>query len=225
MRTHLESCIAKPTLGMRAHLCSDMVASMSDQSAADSAFNARDGCTVRAAVCAGLRILATAARKFLRKMIKFSVTIMRGCFGGCSFCSITEHEGRVIQSRSETSILREIEQIRDRTPGFTGIISDPVVRRQICIGWPAKPRSRGCVQTPFVCIRTSVTTWEPITDRWFGCIAKRGRFPVKRIFVASGVRYDLAVRSPEWIRELAQHHTGGYLKIAPEHTKTDRCPT
>ena len=57
-------------------------------------------------------------------MIRFSVNIMRGCFGGCSFCSITEHEGRIIQSRSEGSILREIETIRDRTEGFTGIISD-----------------------------------------------------------------------------------------------------
>lgn len=57
-------------------------------------------------------------------MIRFSVTIMRGCFGGCSFCSITEHEGRIIQNRSEGSILKEIENIRDKTKGFTGIISD-----------------------------------------------------------------------------------------------------
>ncbi len=57
-------------------------------------------------------------------MIKTSVNIMRGCFGGCTFCSITEHEGRIIQSRSEDSILREIEKIRDQVPGFTGTISD-----------------------------------------------------------------------------------------------------
>ena len=57
-------------------------------------------------------------------MIRFSVNIMRGCFGGCTFCSITEHEGRIIQNRSEDSIVREIETIRDTVPGFTGVISD-----------------------------------------------------------------------------------------------------
>ena len=57
-------------------------------------------------------------------MIRFSIAIQRGCFGGCTFCSITEHEGRIIQSRSEASILREIETIRDEVPGFTGVISD-----------------------------------------------------------------------------------------------------
>jgi uncharacterized radical SAM protein YgiQ len=58
------------------------------------------------------------------EMIRFSVNIMRGCFGGCTFCSITEHEGRIIQSRSEDSVIREIEDIRDKVPGFTGVISD-----------------------------------------------------------------------------------------------------
>nr|MBA3539720.1 YgiQ family radical SAM protein [Deltaproteobacteria bacterium] len=155
------------------------------------------------------------------EMIKFSVTILRGCFGGCSFCSITEHEGRVIQSRSEKSILGEIEQIRDRTPGFTGNISDlggPTANmyRLACKdrAIEAACRKPSCVY-PDICDNLG-TDHGPLVALYKKARAIPG---VKRIFVASGVRYDLAVRSPEWIKELAQHHTGGYLKIAPEHTE------
>jgi uncharacterized radical SAM protein YgiQ len=155
------------------------------------------------------------------EMIKFSVTILRGCFGGCSFCSITEHEGRVIQSRSETSILREIERIRDVTPGFTGNISDlggPTANmyRMACKSTEIESACRkpSCVY-PDICDNLG-TDHAPLVALYRKARAIKG---VKRIFVASGVRYDLAVRSPEWIRELAQHHTGGYLKIAPEHTE------
>jgi uncharacterized radical SAM protein YgiQ len=155
------------------------------------------------------------------EMIKFSVTILRGCFGGCSFCSITEHEGRVIQSRSEGSILREIERIRDQTPGFHGIISDlggPTANmyRMACKSREieAACRKPSCV-FPDICdnLGTDHSSLVALYRK------ARGIKGVKRIFIASGVRYDLAVRSPEWIRELAQHHTGGYLKIAPEHTE------
>jgi uncharacterized radical SAM protein YgiQ len=155
------------------------------------------------------------------EMIKFSVTILRGCFGGCSFCSITEHEGRVIQSRSEPSILREIERIRDVTPGFTGNISDlggPTANmyRMACKSREieAACRKPSCVY-PDICDNLG-TDHSPLVALYRKARAIKG---VKRIFIASGVRYDLAVRSPEWIRELAQHHTGGYLKIAPEHTE------
>ncbi|HUJ57812.1 MAG TPA: YgiQ family radical SAM protein [Kofleriaceae bacterium] len=155
------------------------------------------------------------------EMIKFSVTILRGCFGGCSFCSITEHEGRVIQSRSEGSILREIERIRDVTPGFTGVISDlggPTANmyRMACKTREieAACRKPSCVY-PDICDNLG-TDHAPLVALYRKARAIRG---VRRVFVASGVRYDLAVRSPEWIRELAQHHTGGYLKIAPEHTE------
>jgi uncharacterized radical SAM protein YgiQ len=155
------------------------------------------------------------------EMIKFSVTILRGCFGGCSFCSITEHEGRIIQNRSEASILREIERIRDATPGFTGIISDlggPTANmyRLACKSREieAACRKPSCVY-PDICDNLG-TDHAPLVALYRKARAIRG---VKRVFVASGVRYDLAVRSPEWIRELAQHHTGGYLKIAPEHTE------
>jgi uncharacterized radical SAM protein YgiQ len=156
------------------------------------------------------------------EMIKFSVTIMRGCFGGCSFCSITEHEGRIIQSRSETSILREIEHIRDKTPGFTGIISDlggPTANmyRLACKSREIEAACRlpSCVY-PDICNNLG-TDHGPLVRLYRKARAIPG---IKRIFVASGVRYDLAVRSPEWIKELAQHHTGGYLKIAPEHTES-----
>jgi uncharacterized radical SAM protein YgiQ len=155
------------------------------------------------------------------EMIKFSVTILRGCFGGCSFCSITEHEGRVIQSRSEASILGEIERIRDSTPGFHGVISDlggPTANmyRMACKSREieAACRKPSCVY-PDICDNLG-TDHAPLVALYRKARAIPG---VKRVFVASGVRYDLAVRSPEWIRELAQHHTGGYLKIAPEHTE------
>ena len=154
-------------------------------------------------------------------MIKFSVTILRGCFGGCSFCSITEHEGRVIQSRSEASILAEIERVRDMTPGFHGIISDiggPTANmyRMACKTREieAACRKPSCV-FPDICDNLG-TDHGPLVSLYRKARALKG---IKRVFVASGVRYDLAVRSPEWIRELAQHHTGGYLKIAPEHTE------
>ncbi|HEY0193448.1 MAG TPA: YgiQ family radical SAM protein, partial [Kofleriaceae bacterium] len=155
------------------------------------------------------------------EMIKFSVTILRGCFGGCSFCSITEHEGRVIQSRSEASILGEIERVRDRTPGFHGVISDiggPTANmyRMACKSREieAACRKPSCV-FPDICDNLG-TDHGPLVKLYRKVRALPG---IKRVFIASGVRYDLAVRSPEWIRELAQHHTGGYLKIAPEHTE------
>lgn len=156
------------------------------------------------------------------EMIRHSVTIMRGCFGGCSFCSITEHEGRIIQSRSEKSILKEIETIRDKTEGFTGIISD--------IGGPTANMYRmRCKdeETEAVCRRPSCvypdicknldTSHDPLIQLYRKAREIKG---IKKIMVASGVRYDLAVKSPTYIRELVEHHVGGYLKIAPEHTES-----
>ncbi|HEU0071776.1 MAG TPA: YgiQ family radical SAM protein [Alphaproteobacteria bacterium] len=154
-------------------------------------------------------------------MIKFSVTIMRGCFGGCSFCSITEHEGRIIQNRSETSILREIELIRDKSPDFKGVISD--------IGGPTANMYRLACKDPKIeaaCRRPSCvfpdvcpnlnTSHDDLIRLYRKVREVRG---VKKVMVASGVRYDLAVKSPEYIKELVTHHVGGYLKIAPEHTE------
>jgi len=156
------------------------------------------------------------------EMIRFSVNIMRGCFGGCTFCSITEHEGRIIQSRSEDSILREIEEIRDKTPGFTGVISDlggPTANmyRIACKSTEIEQSCRklSCVY-PEICPNLN-------TDHsaLIGLYRKARALPgVKKVLVASGVRYDLAVRDPAYVRELAMHHVGGYLKIAPEHTES-----
>ena len=155
------------------------------------------------------------------EMIRFSVTILRGCFGGCSFCSITEHEGRIIQNRSEASILREIEAVRDRTPGFHGIISDlggPTANmwRLACKDREieAACRKPSCV-FPDICENLG-TDHGPLIALYRKARALPG---VKKILIASGLRYDLAVRSPAYVKELAQHHTGGYLKIAPEHTE------
>ena len=152
------------------------------------------------------------------EMIRFSVAIQRGCFGGCTFCSITEHEGRIIQSRSEGSILREVEAIRDDVPGFTGVISD--------LGGPTANMYRLHCRSPEVesaCRRPSCvfpgicpnlnTDHAPLIRLY----RKARELPgIKKVLIASGVRYDLAIESPEYVRELATHHTGGYLKIAPE---------
>jgi len=155
------------------------------------------------------------------EMIRFSVNIMRGCFGGCTFCSITEHEGRIIQSRSEDSIIREIEEMRDKVPGFTGIVSD--------LGGPTANMYRLACKSPEIeaACRKPSCVWPGIcsnlnTDH--GPLVKlyrraRGLRGVKKILIGSGLRYDLAVQSPEYVKELVQHHVGGYLKIAPEHTE------
>lgn len=155
------------------------------------------------------------------EMIRFSVNIMRGCFGGCSFCSITEHEGRIIQSRSEGSVLREIELIRDKTKGFTGTISDmggPTANmyRLACKDKETEAicRKPSCV-FPDICKNLN-TDHSSLVQLYRKARAVPG---VRKINIASGLRYDLAVRNPEYVKELVTHHVGGYLKIAPEHTE------
>jgi uncharacterized radical SAM protein YgiQ len=152
------------------------------------------------------------------KMIRFSVAIQRGCFGGCTFCSITEHEGRIIQSRSEDSVLREIETVRDTVPGFTGVISDlggPTANmyRLACKSREIESACRrpSCVY-PGICPNLD-TDHAPLIRLYRRARALPG---IRKVLIASGVRYDLAIESPEYVKELAQHHTGGYLKIAPE---------
>ncbi len=155
------------------------------------------------------------------EMIRFSVNIMRGCFGGCTFCSITEHEGRIIQSRSEDSVIQEIEDIRDKVTGFTGIISDlggPTANMyRIGCKSPeieAACRKPSCVY-PGIC--PNLNTDHSALIRMYR--RARGLKGIKKILIGSGLRYDLAVQSPEYVKELVQHHVGGYLKIAPEHTE------
>ncbi|MDJ0758714.1 MAG: YgiQ family radical SAM protein [Woeseiaceae bacterium] len=155
------------------------------------------------------------------EMIRFSVNIMRGCFGGCTFCSITEHEGRIIQSRSEESILEEVEKIRDSVPGFTGVVSDlggPTANmyRLACKSKEieAACRKPSCV-FPGICPNLN-TDHSSLTQLYRKARALPG---IKKILIASGLRYDLAVEDPEYVKELVTHHVGGYLKIAPEHTE------
>ncbi len=155
-------------------------------------------------------------------MIKDSVTIMRGCFGGCTFCSITTHQGRTIQSRSKASVLSEVEQMA-ADPKFKGTVSD--------IGGPtanmyemkctrpeveAVCRRQSCVH-PTIC-KLLGTDHGPLVE-----LMKEAReVPgIKKVLVASGIRMDLARRSPDYMRELVQHHVGGHLKVAPEHTDPD----
>jgi uncharacterized radical SAM protein YgiQ len=155
------------------------------------------------------------------KMIRFSVSIQRGCFGGCTFCSITEHEGRIIQNRSEQSVIREIEQIRDTVPGFTGVISDlggPTANmyRIACKSREIESACRkpSCVY-PGICPNLN-TDHSALIHLYRRARALPG---VKKVLIGSGVRYDLAIESPEYVKELVQHHVGGYLKIAPEHLR------
>jgi len=154
-------------------------------------------------------------------MIRFSVNIMRGCFGGCTFCSITEHEGRIIQSRSEPSILKEIEEIRDKVKGFTGVISDlggPTANmyRLACKEKSIEESCRrlSCVY-PTICSNLG-TDHSKLISLYRKARALPG---IKKILISSGLRYDLAVKSPEYVKELVTHHVGGLLKIAPEHSE------
>jgi uncharacterized radical SAM protein YgiQ len=156
------------------------------------------------------------------EMIRFSVNIMRGCFGGCTFCSITEHEGRIIQSRSEESIVREVETIRDTVPGFTGNISD--------LGGPTANMYRLKCKDPKIesscrrlsCVYPGICSNLNTSHADLTKLYRRVRniSGIKRVFIASGLRYDIAVEDPEYVKELVTHHVGGYLKIAPEHTES-----
>jgi radical SAM superfamily enzyme YgiQ (UPF0313 family) len=200
-----------------------------DQPAADPADHGRDGPCVRPALRAQPAPQLRRRGRQPRRRDQdpgvgddpLSVNIMRGCFGGCTFCSITEHEGRIIQSRSEDSVIREIEEIRDKVKGFTGTISDlgRPHGQHVPPGLP-QPRDRG--RLPQAELRLPRHLPEPDhrprpADPHVPPGARlKG---VKKILIGSGLRYDLAVQSPEYVKELVQHHVGGYLKIAPEHTE------
>lgn len=154
--------------------------------------------------------------------VKHSIVTMRGCFGGCTFCSITEHEGRVIQSRSAESVLREVRALR-RMGDFRGTITDlggPTANmyQMACKDDAIEKACRrmSCV-FPEVC-ENLVTDHQPLIQLMKAVREEEG---VKKVFIASGIRYDLAERSPEFVAELATHHTGGQLSVAPEHSKKD----
>ena len=155
------------------------------------------------------------------EMIRFSVNIMRGCFGGCTFRSITEHEGRIIQSRSEDSVIHEIEEMRDKVKGFTGVVSDlgGPTANMYRIGCKSPEIESACRKPscvfPGICPNLN-TDHDPLIKLYRRARALKG---VKKILISSGLRYDLAIQSPEYVKELVTHHVGGYLKIAPEHTE------
>ena len=155
------------------------------------------------------------------EMIKHSVSILRGCFGGCTFCSITAHEGRIIQSRSESSVISEIEEIRSKGSGFTGIISDLGGATANMYKMGCKDKTIESMCRRFSCLypepcRHLNTDHEPLIDLYRKARDVKG---IKKILIGSGVRYDIAIKSPEYVKELVSHHVGGYLKIAPEHTE------
>jgi uncharacterized radical SAM protein YgiQ len=156
------------------------------------------------------------------EMIKDSVTILRGCFGGCTFCSITAHQGRIIQSRSEASIVKEAEKIA-ADPEFKGVVSDvggatANMYRMRCTRpeVEAKCKRLSCVH-PTIC-KLLGTDHDPLVKLLRDVRSVEG---IRKVFVASGIRMDLAQLSPEYVRELAEHHTGGRLKVAPEHTSPE----
>jgi uncharacterized radical SAM protein YgiQ len=157
-----------------------------------------------------------------QEMIKDSVTIMRGCFGGCTFCSITAHQGRIIQNRSETSILKEVEKLA-ADPEFKGIVSDvggatANMYRMRCTKpeVEAKCKRLSCIH-PTIC-KLLGTDHDPTIKLMRQVRETPG---IRKAFVASGIRMDLAQLSPEYVRELAEHHVGGRLKVAPEHTSPE----
>ena len=154
--------------------------------------------------------------------VKHSIVTMRGCFGGCTFCSITEHEGRVIQSRSAESVLREVRSLR-RMEGFKGTITDlggPTANmyQMACKDDEIERACRrmSCV-FPDVCENLK-TDHGPLLKLMKAVREEEG---INKVYLASGIRYDLAERSPQFIDELARHHTGGQLSVAPEHNKKD----
>jgi uncharacterized radical SAM protein YgiQ len=153
------------------------------------------------------------------EVVKDSVTIMRGCFGGCTYCSITTHQGRIIQSRSKDSIVNEVKSMAEK-PEFKGTVSD--------IGGPtANMYELRCVRPEIeaICRRLSCvhptmckllgTDHGPLIDVMKSARSQKG---VRKVLVASGVRMDLAQKSPEYMKELTTHHVGGHLKVAPENT-------
>ncbi|OFZ71067.1 MAG: YgiQ family radical SAM protein [Bdellovibrionales bacterium RIFOXYD1_FULL_44_7] len=156
------------------------------------------------------------------KMIRFSVAAHRGCFGGCSFCAISLHQGKIIQSRSEESILSEVKGLKS-IPGFTGIVSD--IGGPTANGYKIGCRSRNLLEKckkasclfPVVCSNL-ITDHSPQTL----LLRKAASLPgIKKVFIASGVRYDLALHDKEYLKQLITHHVGGHLKVAPEHIHPD----
>ena len=154
----------------------------------------------------------------LLKMGKFSVVIHRGCIGACNFCSLSLHQGNQIISRSEENILEEIRRLTLHR-GFKGYIDDFVGPSSNMYGMVCtrEESSSSCSDS---CIRCAHL--EKSHQRLLSLLRKARQIPgVKKIFIRSGIRYDLALESREYIKEISDHHISGCLKIAPEHFSRD----
>ena len=154
------------------------------------------------------------------EMIKDSVTIMRGCFGGCTFCSITAHQGRIIQSRSQESVLKEVEKLA-ADPEFKGVISrhrrgdrEHVHDALLAAGGGSEVQA-ALVRSPH---HLQAARHRSRPAHRVDAARSANVDGIRKVLVSSGIRMDLAQLSPEYVRELADHHTGGRLKVAPEHT-------
>ena len=151
-------------------------------------------------------------------MIKESVTVVRGCGGGCAFCGLGLHQGRFLTSRSEESVVREVKDLADQ-PWFHGTITDvggPTANLYGCTNGvceACKTCKRSSCLYPKICPNLELDASAAIH------LMRRVRelSTVKHVFVQSGIRMDVALRTPEYIRELAKHHVSGHLKVAPEH--------
>ena len=156
------------------------------------------------------------------QIVETSIPILRGCAGGCRFCSLTLHQGKRVTSRSEASVIKQIERLTD-DPDFKGTISDlggPTANmyRMHCMDEEARKSCRrpSCL-FPSVCKNLDINH-SPVIALMRAARDVEG---VKRVLIASGVRMDLAIRNGNYIRELVGHHVGGLLKVAPEHTDPD----
>ncbi len=151
-------------------------------------------------------------------MIKESVTVVRGCGGGCAFCGLGLHQGRFLTSRSEDSVVREVKTMA-AMPAFSGTITDlggPTANLYGCANGvceACKVCRRASCLFPKICPNLELDAESAIH------LMKRVRelAKVKHVFIQSGIRMDVALRNPKYIRELAKHHVSGHLKVAPEH--------
>ena len=156
--------------------------------------------------------------------VEFSLTSVRGCYGACSFCALTFHQGRIVQSRSPESIIREAEQMtwNDRFKGYIHDVGGPTAnfRRPAC----KEQLTRGACSHKQCLFPEPCDKLENDHEEYLDLLRSLRSLPkVKKVFVRSGIRYDtvLADRNSEFIRELCEHHVSGQLKVAPEHVSEE----
>jgi uncharacterized radical SAM protein YgiQ len=152
------------------------------------------------------------------EQIRASITTHRGCMGGCAFCSITLHQGRVLQSRSEASILKEVERLTS-FPWFSGSVSDVGGPSANMYGMSCEKKLTSEICRRVSCLFPEVCPRLRVADRRSASLLKKIRKlnGIKHVSIASGIRFDLFRSQPKYFEELLAHHVGGLLKVAPEH--------